>query len=327
MLTFDEPKTTAHIDGMRKHRWKRDIPTTRLVMGHWMVDTLKLLYQFKALRSSHIRMHQRRTCVRSVNETLRTLFDHGLIAKVDDLRRFNALYQHDVYTLTDAGLEALAAYDLPPRYVYLEHGLGIKLNREWDHSMMIIDLLSNLKAGADRAGIRMIAAEEIAKSANTADCFVLPRRSTYFSKKANKSVPKVMVPDGFVGFHYPDGRIFYYAVEAEHNKAVSRFDDFDERSTQSSTRKKLREYVDIDLAAVYQRLNIKTMQVLVVVPTAARALTVAREAKSVVKSSHLFKINWLPVVSGKDVPVVPDIFDTTWLRIGLPEEPLNYLLQ
>lgn len=323
MLTFDAVPKSREDKGMRKPRFKRVPPRKALQLRESGYQVLELLYQFKALRAHHIAMHLPHRHERGLSHSLRNLFDHGLIDKVDELRRFNALYQHDTYTLSKKGRDALSGRDLPIRFVPTDSELGFHLNHEWDHSMMIIDLVSNLVAGTRNTGVRPISAEEIALHATEERPFIFPRKSQYTDKKSGEIVPYTVVPDGVIGFEYPDGKRAYFAIEAEHNKPNSRFDDDDPRSSQTSTRKKFIQYRDIDWRTVYESLHIRNMRVMVVAPTAAQIENKFKVGLSVVEESHLFLGHWLPVVCGDDVPVMPNIFDAQWLRIGLPTEQIN----
>lgn len=107
MLTFDVAARADHVDGMRKPRFKRVPPKSALQLRENSFQLLELLYQFKALRSHHIAMHLPHRHERGLSHSLRNLFDHGLTDKVEELRRFNALYQHDTYTLSRKGRDAL----------------------------------------------------------------------------------------------------------------------------------------------------------------------------------------------------------------------------
>lgn len=323
MLAFDVGRASSDKEDMRKPRFKRVPPKTGLQMRESMYEVLELIYQFKALRAHHIAMHLPHRHERGLSHSLRRLFDHGLIDKVADLRKFNALYQHDTYTLAKKGRDALAGRDLPPRYLFLGGGLEIKLSREWDHSMMTIDLLSNVVAGARQRGVTVISAEEMHRSAAIDQAFVFPRKSHYTDRKSRQVRPYTVVPDGVFGLRYPNGKTAYFAVEAEHNKPNERFDDDDPSSTQSSTKKKFKHYRDIDWKAVYGGLGIRNMRVLVVAPTPTQIENKFKVGRKVVKESHLFLGHWLPIVNGQDVPTIPQIIDAPWLRIGLPPEHIN----
>jgi DNA-binding HxlR family transcriptional regulator len=323
MLAFDDVCGPSQKEVMRKPRFKRVKPTSDLQMRETMYEVLELIYQFKALRSHHISMHLPHRHERGLSHSLRRLFDHGLIDKVADLRKFNALYQHDTYTLAERGRQALGGRDLPPRYLFLEGGLEIKLSREWDHSMMTIDLLSNIVAGAPQQGIRVVSAEEIFGQARHDQAFVFPRKTKYTDRKTREVRSYTVVPDGVFGLAYPDGKTAYFTIEAEHNKPNERFDDDDPASTQSSTKKKFKHYRDIDWKAVYSGLNVRNMRVLVVAPTPTQIENKFKVGRKVVKESHLFLGHWLPTVTGQDVPTLPQIIDAPWLRIGLPPEHIN----
>ncbi len=283
-----------------------------------MYEVLELIYQFKALRSHHIAMHLPHRHARGLSHSLRLMFDHGLIDK-----RFCGLYERDTYFLLDKGLDQLAGRDLPPRFLFLGGGLDINLGREWAHSMMTIDLLSNLKAGADAAGLRLISAEGIYQNATVETPFIFPRKTEYTDRKSREVVPHTVVPDGVVGIGYPDGRRAFFAIEAEHNKANSRFDDDDPSSKQSSTNKKFKAYRDIDWRKVYANLGVRNMRVLMVAPTSTQIKNKFDLGKKVVSESHLFLGQSVPVVHETDVPTLPQLIDEPWLRIGLPPEQIN----
>lgn len=323
MLSFDAHPQTRQDDSMRKPRFKRVPPKSALQLREGGYQVLELLHQFKALRSHHIAMHLPHRHERGLLHSLRNLFDHGLINKVDELRRFNSLYQHDTYTLSQKGKDALAGRDLPPCFVPSDSALGFRLNHEWDHSMMIIDLISNLVAGAQGRGVQPISAEEVAAQATIDTPFIFPRKSTYIDRKSRRPEHYSVVPDGVIGFRYPNGQRAFFAIEAEHNKANSRNDDDDPRSRQTSTRKKFMQYRDVDWRQVYGNLDIGNMRVLVVAPTPTQIENKFAAGRSVVKQSHLFLGHWLPIVCGDDVPTLPQIFDAPWLRIGLLPEQIN----
>ena len=171
--------------------------------------------------------------------------------------------------------------------------------------------------------MRTISAEEIAETARGPHPFIFARKSVYTDRKTGRIVPYTVVPDGVIGFQYPTGKRAFFAIEAEHNKANSRHDDDDPKSSQTSTRKKFKQYRDIDWRRVYGNLGIGNMRVLVVAPTPTQIKNKFRVGRDVVPESHLFLGHWLPVVSGDDVPTVPQIFDAPWLRIGLPPEQIN----
>jgi len=160
MPSFDVAENTRQDQGMRKPRFKRVRPKSALNVTPTMFEVLELIYQFKALRSHHIAMHLPHRHDKGLRHSLRLMFDHGLLDK-----RLCGLYECDTYLLTGKGNDALAGRDLPPRFLYLEGGLEVRLGSEWEHSMMTIDLLSNLKAGAKAKGCRLISAEEIAEQA------------------------------------------------------------------------------------------------------------------------------------------------------------------
>ncbi|MEP6065468.1 MAG: hypothetical protein ABJ246_06500 [Paracoccaceae bacterium] len=189
--------------------------------------------------------------------------------------------------------------------------------------MMIIDLISNLVAGAQEKGVRPISAQEIAQQSAPLAPFIFPRKSVYTDRKTGKVVPYTVVPDGVIGFEYPNSKRAFFAIEAEHNKPNSRADDDDPKSSQTSTRKKFMQYRDIDWRKVYGNLGINNMRVLVVAPTPTQIENKFAVGRSVVKESHLFLGHWLPIVSGNDVPTLPQIFDAPWLRIGLLSEQIN----
>lgn len=323
MLTFDAETQPRQDDSMRKPRFKRVRPKTALQLRAGGYEILELLYQFKALRSHHIAMHLPHRHARGLSHSLRNLFDHGVIDKVDELRRFNALYQHDTYTLAPKGIDALAGRDLPMQFVPKSGELGFHLNHEWDHSMMIIDLLSNLVAGTRDTGVRPISAQEIARQATAPTPFILPRKTEYQDRKTKETKPLTVVPDGAIGFEYPGGKRAYFAIEAEHNKPNSRRTDKRPHTKQTSTRKKFMQYRDIDWRRVYANLGIGNMRVLVVAPTPTQIENKFQAGQDVVAESHMFLGHWLPVVSGDDVPTLPQLFHAPWLRIGLPPEHIN----
>lgn len=309
MLSVDEVYKTRQTKPMVKVAEPR--------MRESKFELLEVIHQFKAIRSNHIAMHLPHRHYRGLRHSLKTLTDQKLLGCHKEI------YHHSVYWLTPKGKRFLNGRDLPPRFVPVGGGLGLPLNNEWHHSMMVCDLLSNLKAGADKHGIRMISAEEIAEQATVDKPFVFPRRSRYFDKKQKREVPYTIVPDGFFGLEYPNGKKAYFAIEAENNKAHSRFDDDDLSSTQSSTNKKFKAYCDIDMQGVYSNLGIGNMRVLVAAPTPTQIKNKFEAGRKVVDKSQLFLGHWLPIVAGKDVPVLPDIIDAAWLRIGMEPEHIN----
>lgn len=318
MPSFDGAALAPQDKAMRKPRFKRVRPKTPLCISLAMFEVLELIYQFRALRSSHIEMHLPHRHSKGLRHSLRLMFDHGLLDK-----RLCGLYESDTYVLTGKGRDVLAGRDLPPRFVFLEGGLEINLSQEWEHSMMTIDLLSNLKAGADRAGYRLIAAEEMVEHATHMTPFVLPRKTPYRDWKTGKTEPYTLTPDGFVGVHHPDGKRVFFVIESEHNKANSRFDDDDPSSRQSSTRKKIAHYRDVDWRQAYQNLGVRNCRVLVTAPTKRQIENKFKAAQSVVEESHLFLGQAVPVVAERDVPTKPELFHKPWMRIGLSPVSIN----
>lgn len=318
MPSFDEAVLAPQDKVMRKPRFKRVRPKTPLCISLAMFEVLELIYQFRALRSSHIEMHLPHRHSKGLRHSLRLMFDHGLLDK-----QRCGLYECDTYILTGKGSDVLAGRDLPPRFVFLDGGLEINLSQEWEHSMMTIDLLSNLKAGADRAGYRLIAAEEIFEHATCQRPFVLPRHTTYRDRKTGAIEPYTMIPDGFVAVEHPNGKQANFVIEAEHNKANSRFDDNDINSRQSSTRKKIAHYRDVDWRQVYQNLGIRNCRVLITAPTEQQIANKFKAARTVTEESHLFLGQAVPVVGERDVSTKPELFHEPWLRIGLPPVSIN----
>lgn len=68
-------------------------------------------------------------------------------------------------------------------------------------------------------------------------------------------------------------------------------------------------YRDVDWRQVYSSLYIKNMRVPMVNPTPTQLENKFAVGRTVVKESHLFLGHWLQIVSGDDVPVMPQIFD------------------
>lgn len=319
MLTFDQANISRQNDVMRKPRYKRVKAASALRPRESIFEVLALLYQFKALRSSHIEMHLPKRHGRGLRHSLRNLFDHGLVDKVGGEHN---LYQHDVYTLTRKGYEMLALHDLPHRFVTNRGELGMAFYTEFDHSMMVIDLLSNLKAGADRCGVRMISCEEIAGQTDDPRPFEFPASYVYETTELRRKISTSAKPDGFVGFEYPNGKKAYFAIEAERQNPVSPDTDI-RAATRSSAKKKFLSYRHVVKTGVFKKLGIGNMRVLVVAPTPTKIRNKFAVGGELVGQSHLFLGHWLPVSDGTSPPLMPHLFGAPWLRIGLPPEHID----
>ena len=319
MLTFDQVMIARQDEAMRKPRYKRAKTASALRPRESTFEVLALLYQFKALRSSHIEMHLPQRHARGLRHSLRNLFDHGLIDKVGGPKN---LYQHDIYTLTQKGLELLALRDLPPRFVTSRGELGMAFYTEFAHSMMVIDLLSNLKAGADRRGVRMIACEEIAAQTNSARPFEFAASYIYETSETRRKISTSVKPDGFVGFEYPNGKKAYFAIEAERQNPVSPDKDI-RAATRASAKKKFLTYRHVVKTGVFKKLGIGNMRVLLVAPTPTKISNKFEVGEQLVGQSHLFLGHWLPVSDGTSPPNMPQLFDAPWARIGLPPGQIN----
>lgn len=293
MLTVDEVLGTTEKEVMPK-----TLKPLRLVESQ--LEILELLYQFKMLRSNHIEMHLDRH-YRGLRNSLTNLRDHGVIAD------HKQIYHNSIYWLTPKGKAALAGRDLPPRFVVTEDEFGLPTKNQFEHEMMAIDLLSNIKKGCDDKGIRMIPVETMIEKAAVGNPFVFPRKTENY----------VMKPDGAFGIHYPEGKVKYFAIEAEHNKAVTRHTDFKETRQQSS-RKKMLNYLDVDWEQVYQNLNIGNMRVLFTAPTPTRVENIFTADK--LPDSTRFLGHWIPT---GNAPVVPQIIDAPWIRVGHDPEYIN----
>lgn len=319
MLTFDQVNISRQDGAMRKPRYKRVKAASALRPRDSIFEVLTLLYQFKALRSSHIEMHLPQRHTRGLRHSLRNLFDHGLVDKIGGA---HSLYQHDVYTLSRKGFEFLVLRDLPPRFVTNRGELGMAFYTEFEHSMMVIDLLSNLKAGADRNGVRMISCEEIAAQTDDDRPFEFPASYVYETSETRRKISTSVKPDGFVGFEYPNGKKAYFAIEAERQNPVS--PDTDVRAaTRSSAKKKFLSYRHVVKTGVFKKLGIGNMRVLVVAPTPTKISNKFAVAGELVGQSHLFLGHWLPVSDGTSPPIMPELFGAPWLRIGLPPEHID----
>jgi DNA-binding PadR family transcriptional regulator len=319
MLTFDDENENPHIEGMRKPRFGRVKPTTAFYATDKVYQLLDLLYQFRALRTSHIQMLTGRE-PSSLAWSLKNLMNHGYIDKAEKIKEERNLYRCDVYEITPKGLKLLEHRDLPYRYVLKSGELGMAFYTEFNHSMMVVDLLANLKAGADRHGIRMISCEEIAEHLEDKRPFEFSATYAYETSEIRKKQSVQVKPDGFFGFEYPDKRRAYFAIEAEHKNPNN--PDTDHRATtRASTKKKFLVYRDIKATGSYKKLGISNMRVLIVAPTPTKIKNKFAVGEAIVDESHLFLGHWLPV--GGNPKPLPELIDAPWLRIGLEPESLN----
>lgn len=317
MLAFDQIPKVRDEDRMRRPRHKAIAPNTRLVRYETIYQLLECIYQFGTVRKHFLDMLLPERSNQGLVKSLRIVFDHRLVDRIDDVRRYRALNQHEIYNITDKGMEFLSGRDLP--YQAMPPEFSFSKRKEWDHYMMVTDLLANIAAGARKSDIRFIPAEEIALGATVDDPFIFPRRTKAKERKTQRYQPLTILPDGMFGLEYPNGKKAYFAIEAEHNKPHDRAPG----KKGNSTRKKFEQYIDLDIKAVYERLGIGNIRVLVVAPTPTQIRSKFAVGQRVVDHSHLFLGHWLPTAGERDVPILPEIIDAPWLRIGLPEEHIN----
>lgn len=318
MHTFDVWAHSAHEEVMRKPRHHRTRNNGNHRITENVIDVLMVLARYRYLRSSHLEALLPNRSADGLRRSLRRLYDHGYIDKPrEQLRGYNNLYCSEIYMLDTKGQQLLSDRGLAsPLITRLYRDRTDAPIRQFAHAMMICDTLASIEAGAIQAGITFIPWTEIVK-----DKKGNPLKFPISIVHNHESHNGFLVPDGLFGLDYGDGKIAYFALEAEHYNPI--------RPTnlkRASTLKKLLGYRDIVRNQVYKhQLGIGNLRVLVVAPNPTRTLHQVELLEELVGKSHLFLFHPIPVQEElyKAPPPFPELFDAPWMRAGLEPEQIN----
>jgi len=295
----------------RKHRHSRSRQQVSYIVTDKVLDILCLLARYKYLRSSSIHALLPDRSRDGLLRTLRRMFDAGLIQKpIEQRRGYNNLYAPDIYMLDRDGEQTLLERGMSPKAVtrlYRQATDGPIKN--FAHAMMICDTLASIEAGARD---RLIPWTEIVARTDHPE----PMKLACTISHKGQTLSTAIVPDGLFGIRYPDGKVAFFALEAEHFNPI-------EPTTlgRSSFLKKLLAYRDIIRRAEYKaQLAIPNLRVLVVAPTPTRIQHMIELTERLVGESNLFLFQPVPVQEElmKAPPPFPEVFTTEWRRAGLP---------
>lgn len=299
----------------RKHRHSRSRQQVSYIVTDNVLDILCLLARYKYLRSSSIHTLLPDRSRDGLLRTLRRMFDAGLIDKPLEQRRgYNNLYAPDIYMLDRDGEQALLERGVSPKAVtrlYRQATDGPIKN--FAHAMMICDTLASLEAGARE---RLIPWTEIVARTDHPEPMKLACSITHTFGSRMEKLDTAIVPDGLFGIRYQDGKVAFFALECEHFNPI-------EPNTlgRSSFLKKMLAYRDISRREEYKsQLKIPNLRVVVVGPTPTRIQHMKELAERLVGESNLFLFQSVPVQEEimKAPPPFPELFNTPWLRAGLP---------
>ena len=277
------------------------------------VDILELLAQYKYLRSHSIRALLPERSPRNLGNTLRIMFDHGLLTKPrEQLRGYNNLYCPDIYMLTPKGEQVLIERGRSPLSItrlYRQATDGPIKN--FSHAMMVCDTLSSIHAGTLHQPVEFISWTEIVARTDHENPMKLPCALRH----NGEALDTYVVPDGLFGLRYPNGQVSFFALECEAQNPIE-----PKTLKRASFLKKLLAYRDIAKTGVYKaQLKIPNLRVCVVAPTPQRIGTMMALTERIARSSNLFLFHDIPVQEFlyKAPPPFPELLTEPWQRAGM----------
>ncbi len=307
----------------RRSRHARSRAKSAYIITDHDIELLKLLARYRYLRTTFIEKLTGRMR-RSVNASLRKLFDHGYIDKPREQRRgYNNLYCPDIYQIDKKGMDVLLDRGIKEFEITRLHRQ--KTNgpvKNFAHSMMICDAMASIELGVRNSDCELVSWQEIIARTETADPMRLPCTLSYTHPGGKyERLETAIVPDGLFGIRYPNGMVAFFALEAEHYNPIE-----PKTLHRSSFLKKIIAYRDIVKSGVYKtQLKIPNMRVLVVAPTPTRVQHMVELTSRITKGSNLFLFHDTPVQEEltNAPPPFPELFTADWLRAGLESTTIS----
>jgi hypothetical protein len=299
----------------RKKRYTRSRKQEAFVVTPYVLEVLSLLARYKYLRANTIQALLPHRSEDGLRRTLRRMFDAALVEKPrEQFRGYNSIYCPDIYMLDRDGEQALLDRGVNPLAVtrlYREATDGPIKN--FAHAMMITDAMASVEVGARD---RLIPWTEVVARTTHPNPLKLECTIRHRFGERTETLDTAIIPDGFFGVRYEDGKVAFLALEAEHFNPI-------EPTTlrRSSFLKKVLAYRNIIERQEYKKqLNVPNMRVLVVAPTAQRIQHMIELVERLVGQSNLFLFAVIPVQE-RDFKVKDpetNLFERPLLRAGLP---------
>lgn len=315
---------------------RRDPATMVFKPQDWLI--LRLLARYRYLRGKTLQAFLHAimgTPEATAKYSLLKLRRAGLIAKPKKQRKgYNTLNDTDIFELTDTGFEYL--FEEQPEATNLTRNSAYGYDRQFRHSMMICDGISNIELGILMTpGYTFIPQDEILAKATVPNPLRLPCSIAFTFKDGHREELSNhhAVPDGVFGIRMPDSRTFLFLVEANFYTPLSRT-----TLGSSSLLKKLLCYHNIkETGAVYKNLGKKGFTVLFLFPNYrlkrehtgqnSRIENAVELVRELFGTSELFLMKKMAIQEEewKYPKPYPELFTEEWERGGLPPIKLTDL--
>lgn len=254
-------------------------------------DIFRLLARYRYLRSSYIYALLPHRSQQGLGRRLRKLYDFGFLNKPREQRRgYNDLYCPDVYELDEKGERVLGEDTKEITRLYRQRTDSPVKN--FAHSMMICDAMASIEIGLQDTDHELISWQEIVARTDHPEPMKLPCSIRYtFKNGATDRNDTFIIPDGLFGIKRPDGKVSFFALEAEHYNPIE-----PTNLKRASFLKKLLAYRNIAETGVYKdQLTIPNMRVLIVAPTEKRIEHMMELTERITNGSNLFLFTHIPI--------------------------------
>ncbi len=186
--------------------------------------------------------------------------------------------------------------------------------KNFSHSMMICDTMASIELGVMRSDCELVTWQEIVERANVPSPMKLPCNISYgFTNGQTVRASTFLHPDGLFGIRYPNKKVAFFALEAEHFNPIK-----PSNIDRASFLKKFLGYRDIIKTGAYRQLGIPNLRILVVAPTSEKVKHMKELVVDEVRQSNLFLFNHIPVQEEifKAPAPFPELFIREWQRAG-----------
>lgn len=255
---------------MRKERTKEGDKQYRdrdYKPNRYELELLYILAQYYALRTTVWAAFFPNRQYRAIHRNVRRLRANGYIEIPREYWYFNTPYAAYVYCITQKGEAAIKEEfgQLPLKATPLiAPNRPNTYDKQFPHAMMICDITAYMHIGAGDAFIpyEAIASRWDKPNAVKLGCTIVDPITGKSPRKKNT----VMIFDNLVGLRQPDGKVTYFAIEAERSDPTDVVD-----LNRASWRKKTIAYQDIFRRREYlEQLGITNMRVLAVFKNATK---------------------------------------------------------
>ena len=220
----------------RRSRFKRTRTGKRIVLGERDVKILRLLFRYRYLHQSHLRMFIKPKSRKRFGERLGDLFhETGYINRpLAQHWRFDARSSPMLYEISNAGIAYLESIGmLPHRAVTFSRRSRQAYNPQFLHTMMIIEALVGIELAAmQEPNLRFVPFDEIMTKAPKGTRDAANPLSASVTISPSKKFPMIkrridtqVIPDSLYGIEYLiDGekRYRFWALECERTSPLRR---------------------------------------------------------------------------------------------------------